>query len=151
VVDIYPILYFFSAFAIICRKIFSALGVKVAACMRVMPNAFGQSGALVFSNMGLADKRGDDGDRGGVALRSFGELGRLDQLVRERLALDVLLVVLDKTEPTSLVNDDLLECLLSDFVKFVALLNRDLAGDVTTECAGETGIFGDCGDGGDGI
>lgn len=37
---------FFSAFATVCRKIFSAFAVSVVACINVMPYGFGDVGVL---------------------------------------------------------------------------------------------------------
>lgn len=120
-----------------CRNIFSAFAVNVAACMSVMPYGFADSTTIGDAVSDLTDAA--DGDRGGVALLSLGELGRLDQFVLDRLALDVLLDVLEKTDEVSLFIDERLECLPSDFVKLVALLKRDRAGEVVMNCVGEPG------------
>lgn len=144
-----PMLYFFSALATMCLKVFSAFSVNVAACRSVIPNGFEGSTAHGDAVSDITDEA--DGDMGGVALLSLGELGRLDQCVLEKLALDVLLVVLEMMEDVSLFSDARLECLLSDLVKFVALLKRDRAGEVVIDGVGELGVCARGGDGKDGI
>jgi hypothetical protein len=139
-------LYFFSALATACLRIFSALGDNVAAWIRLIPYGFEKSGFLGFTIDGLIDCCGD---AGGEALLSLGDDGKLDQFVLDRLELDGFLP--GNTELLSLFRDDLLECLLIDLVKLVALLKRDRTGDVVTEWMDASGSFGDSGDGREGI
>lgn len=68
-----PMENFFSAFAIVWRRIFSAFGVRVLACINVIPYGFGV--------VGVAGWTGVDGV--GEALRSAGEEGRPGQFVLE--------------------------------------------------------------------
>lgn len=127
--DIYPIENFFSALTIVWRRIFSAFGVNVEACINVMPYGFGVVGA---------DGRAGEAS-GGVAVRSAGEVGRPGQFVLESDVVD------GEADVAELVSDTD-ELLLGDRVKDEPP-NNDFAGDDVMEWFGELGCLGDaCGD-----
>lgn len=124
---------FFSAFDMMRLRIFSALTVRVEACIKVIPYGFGAGDkrwGVLISGEGI-------GDGEGAALVSFGEAGRPGHLVLENEeVVDTADIASDKEES--------LECLLSVFViEEDALLKSDLAGDVVTELPGDSARFGD--------
>lgn len=112
---------FFSALATVCRKIFSAFTVKVLACINVILYGFGDVGVLGCESVGL-------GGVGGVAVKSFGDAGRLGQFVRDNEAVDDTEIF----EATVASDIELIELLLRERLNVVGL-NNDRAGDVVIE------------------
>jgi hypothetical protein len=123
---------FFSALAIVWRKIFSAFGVIVLACIKEMPYGFGEG---PYCELG-EEQVEDVGE--GAAAASFGCAGKPGHFVREKLGEDNVQSEIEA----------LLECRLSgDLVGVLeVVLKRDLAGDVATEKPGEAdrgGVVGE--------
>jgi hypothetical protein len=124
---------FFSALAIVWRKIFSAFGVIVLACIKEIPYGFG--GGVPYCELG-EEQVEDDGD--GAAAASFGFDGKPGHLVREKL---------DEDDVVSEI-EALLDFVLKGLVGVggsEVVLNSDRAGDVAIEWSGEVDRGGDAG------
>jgi hypothetical protein len=106
---------FFSALAIVCRRTFSAFGVKVLACIKEMPYGFGRGVAHCERGEEQVEDVGE-----GAAEASFGFDGRPGHFVREKL---------DDVDVESDI-EDVLECRLNDLVgASEVVLKIDPAGD----------------------
>lgn len=118
---------FFSALAIVWRRIFSALAVKVLACIKEMPYEF--RAGVRHCELG-EEQVEEEGD--GTAEASFGLDGNPGHWVRE----------IENVDDAESEIEALLECRLSLETVVDVALNSDRAGDVVIEWVGET----DCGD-----
>jgi hypothetical protein len=129
---IYPMPNFFSALAIVWRKTFSALGVKVLACIKEMPYGFG--GGVLHCKLG--DEQVEEvGD--GATAGSFGCAGKPGHFVREN----------EIEDDGEWETEALLEFRLSGVgtVEDV-VLKSDRAGDVVIEEPGEADREGSVGE-----